>query len=99
MGLVGQSEAEAIHLVGQQATHTDQLRAHVRTLGSTVESLAHATYVSATTQALAAKFETETRPQFDKAIAHSEASQEGTKEVVGRQAATQNDGAASINSI
>jgi hypothetical protein len=99
MGLVGQSEAEAIHLVGQQATHTDQLRAHVRTLGSTVESLAHATYVSATTQALAAKFETETRPQFEKAIAHSEASQEGTKQAVAMFSATQNDGAASINSI
>lgn len=96
---IGISPDEARHLVSQQGATTDELRAHVRTVEAHVTSLAHATYVSETTQALRMKWESETKPQFEKIIARSEAAQAGTNNAVNHQLATQGSGASSIMSI
>lgn len=99
MAKIGIAPDEARHLVGKQSSLTDQLRAQLRTIETHVASLAHATYVSETTQALQAKWETETKPQFEKIIARAEAAQHGTNSAVDHQLATQGSGASTIRAI
>jgi hypothetical protein len=99
MTQIGITPDEALHLVGQQGAATDALRNHMRTVEAHINSLASATYVSATTQALRAKWEGETKPQLEKIIARSETAQAGTKSSVAQQMSTQDSNASSISAI
>lgn len=99
MTQIGITPDEALHLVGQQGAATDALRNHMRTVAAHIDSLAGATYPSAVTQALRAKWEGETRPQLEKIIARSELAQEGTKGGVATQLSTQDSNASSITAI
>jgi len=96
---IGISPEEARTLVSRQSSLTDELRQHVRNVDSHVASLAGATYVSETTIALRAKWEGETRPQFEKIIARAESAQQGTNSAVDHQLATQGSNASAINAI
>lgn len=99
MAKIGITPDEARHLVSRQSSLTDELRQHIRNVDTHVASLAHATYVSETTQALQAKWEGETKPQFEKIIARAEAAQQGTNSAVDHQLSTQSSNASSISAI
>lgn len=99
MAKIGITPDEARHLVRLQSSLTDELRQHVRDVDNHISSLAHVTYISETTQALQAKWESETKPQFEKIIARAEATQQGTLSAVDRQLATQSSNASSISAI
>lgn len=99
MSKIGISPAEARHLVGQQGNNTDDIRGHIATIDTHVNSLAHSTYVSDTTNALAMKWESETKPALEKIVARSEAAQAGTNSAVEHQLATQASNASSIRSV
>jgi hypothetical protein len=96
---IGISPDEARHLVSQQGQNTDEMRSHVRTIDNLINSLASSTYVSETTAALRMKWESETKPQFEKVIARSETAQAGTNSAVDHQLATQGHNASSIQAI
>jgi uncharacterized protein YukE len=99
MSQIGISPDEALHLVSQQGALTDALRNLISRVENHVNSLAGATYCSETTQALRAKFEGETKPQFQRIIARSEDAQNATVSCVNMQMATQGDGAGKLNAI
>ncbi|MFA5709944.1 hypothetical protein [Mycolicibacterium sp.] len=99
MSKIGISPDEARHLVGQQSSNTDEVRAHMRTIDNLINSLASATYVSETTNALRTKWETETKPQFEKVINRAETAQAGTNSAVDHQLATQGSHAGAISAI
>jgi len=96
---IGISPDEARHLVAQQGQLTDEIRGHIRTIDTHVDSLAHSTYVSETTAALQMKWQTETKPALEKVIARAEAAQTGTTGAVDHQLATQAHNASSIQAI
>lgn len=96
---IGITPDESAHLVSKLSSLTDQMRAQVRTVGTHVSSLAHATYVSETTKALQGKFEGETEPQFTRSFNDAEEKQAGTTRAVNHQMETQGSGASSITAI
>lgn len=96
---IGISPDEARHLVSKQSSLTDEMRAHVNNIDGHITSLAHGTYISETTQALQAKWESETKPQFMKIIARAEEAQSGTNSGVDHQLSTQGSNASAIKSL
>lgn len=99
VAVIGMSPGEARHLVGKQGSLTDEMRKHVSDIDGHIASLAHANYVSETTQALQAKWESETKPQFMKIIARAEEAQAGTNSGVDHQLATQGSNADAIKAL
>lgn len=76
--LVEMTYDEAVQLVHSQGSITQKLRALLTIVDYRVESLAGHNYISDTSRALADKWHSDTRKQFEKIITMSEEAQDGT---------------------
>lgn len=99
MSMVGISPDEAHHGFSQQAAHTDTMRMATNSVGNHVESLAYASYQSATTMAAQMKWDSEVRPQLEALCNESDEKREGGIKAVQTQQANQDHGASEIQSI
>lgn len=98
MAVVGITPDEAHHGFTSQGTHTDEIRAAVAQISTHVESLAFATYKSATTMAMQAKWDGEVRPRLEALCHESDEKREGGQHAVQTQQANQQHGADQVNS-
>lgn len=97
MAVVGITPDEAHQGFSSQATHTDEIRSAVAQISTHVESLAFATYKSATTMAMQAKWDGEVRPRLEALCAESDEKREGGQHCVQTQLANQQAGADAVN--